>query len=69
MATIPPQEHILLDLTCSYCHKMNLIAVVPAPGASSYVERAIECAPLQENLGGVNSWDGRGWAVSQVILY
>jgi len=28
MATIPPQEHILLDLTCPHCHKMNLLAVV-----------------------------------------
>jgi phage FluMu protein Com len=44
MATIPPQEHILLDLTCPHCKRMNLLAVVPAPGASSYVERAIECA-------------------------
>jgi hypothetical protein len=38
MATIPPQEHILLNLTCPHCHKMNLLAVVPASGASSYVE-------------------------------
>jgi hypothetical protein len=44
MATIPPQEQILLDLTCPHCQRMNLLAVVPASGASSYVERAVECA-------------------------
>jgi hypothetical protein len=44
MATIPPQEHILLNLTCPHCHKMNLLAVVPTPGANTYVERAVECA-------------------------
>jgi hypothetical protein len=44
MATIPPLEHILLDLTCPHCHKMNLLAVVPTLGASTYVERAVECA-------------------------
>jgi len=38
MATIPPQEHILLNLTCPHGHKMNLLAVVPASGVSSYVE-------------------------------
>jgi hypothetical protein len=26
----PTQHHILLDLTCLHCHKMNLIAVAPA---------------------------------------
>jgi hypothetical protein len=44
MGTTPAQDHVLLDLTCPHCHKMNLLAVVPAPGATSYVERAVECA-------------------------
>jgi hypothetical protein len=44
MATIPAPDHILLDLTCPHCHKMNLLAVVPAEGASGYVEHAVECA-------------------------
>ena len=44
MATIPALHHILLDLTCPHCHKMNLIAVVPAQGATSYAEVAVECA-------------------------
>lgn len=44
MATIPPQEHILLDLTCPHCQRMNLLAVVPGSGANSYVECAVECA-------------------------
>jgi hypothetical protein len=44
MATISPQEHILLDLTCPHCQRMNLLAVVPAQDAISYVESAVECA-------------------------
>jgi hypothetical protein len=43
MATIPA-PHPLLDLTCPHCHKMNLLAVVSAQGASSYSEHAVECA-------------------------
>jgi hypothetical protein len=43
MATIPA-PHVLLDLTCPHCDKMNLVAVVPAPGPATYVERAVECA-------------------------
>jgi hypothetical protein len=44
MATIPLQEHILLDLTCPHCQRINLLAVVPAQDASSYVKCAVECA-------------------------
>jgi len=43
MGTIPTQHH-LLDLICPHCQKKNLIAVVPAQVASSYCERAVECA-------------------------
>jgi phage FluMu protein Com len=44
MATIPASHHILLDLTCPHCNKTNLLAVIPAPGAATYVERTLECA-------------------------
>jgi len=44
MGTAPTQHHILLDLTCPHCHKMNLLAIVPAAGPANYVERAVECA-------------------------
>ncbi len=44
MGTIPTQRHILLDLICPHCQKKNLLAVVLAHGASSHVERAVECA-------------------------
>jgi hypothetical protein len=40
MAIAPEQQHILVDLTCPHCRKMSLLAVVPAPEATSYVERA-----------------------------
>jgi hypothetical protein len=42
MGTIPA-PHVLLDLTCPHCHKINLLAVI-AVGASVYSERAVECA-------------------------
>jgi hypothetical protein len=44
MATIPAPHHVLFDLTCPHCHKMNLVAVIPAPDASVYSEREVECA-------------------------
>jgi hypothetical protein len=44
MGIAPTQPHILLDLTCPHCQRMNLLAVVPTQDASSYVERTIECA-------------------------
>jgi hypothetical protein len=44
MGTVPTQHHLLLDLTCPHCNKTNLLAVVPAQGASSYSEHAVECA-------------------------
>ena len=48
MGIAPTQHHILLDLTCPHCQRMNLLAVVPASGASGYVECAVECAHCKE---------------------
>jgi hypothetical protein len=42
-----PTSHVLLDLTCPHCHKMNLIAVVPT-GPNSYSEHEVECAHCKE---------------------
>ena len=54
MATAPA-PHVLLDLTCPHCH-MNLLAVVPATGASAYSKYEVECAhckkPWEASLPG-----------------
>jgi phage FluMu protein Com len=43
MGTTPARQHILVDLTCPNCHKMNLVAVIPAVG-NDYSEHAVDCA-------------------------
>ena len=44
METVSAARHILIDLACPHCHKMNLLAVVPALGANGHSERDVECA-------------------------
>src|SRR5580692_3462125 len=65
MAIAPEQQHILLDLTCPHCHRMNLLAVVPAPGATSYVECAAECAHCKKTWEASIPGTVVGGAVSQ----
>jgi len=43
MGTTPARQHILFDITCPHCHKMNLVAVIPAP-SGDYSERGLDCA-------------------------